>query len=233
MKHIPILFSTEMVESILLGTKTMTRRTKGLEKFNNPEDRPHDELWEENPGRWFYAGMKDGVLHMECMDTFESFETKIPYNVGDILWVRETFRLTQPYDPETYHFGYKNGFNSDDPASEKYDFSEPDQWRPSIHMPKEACRIFLKVTDVRIERLQDITEQDAISEGIISDIEPILHYKHYLKDDHWYQNPIRSFESLWSKINGQPSWDANPFVWVITFERCPRPLNFLNSPLKS
>lgn len=214
MKHIPTLFSTEMVQAILEDRKKMTRRTKGLDQYNNPDDKPIDD---DNPGRWFYAGMKDGILHMECMDTFESFETKAPYSIGDILWVRESFTV------EMMRYRYKaDDYITDE---EKAENIKP-KWRPSIHMPKEACRIFLKVTDVRCERLHEITEQDAVDEGV--EVNTPVGYKNYLVDGDYFSTAKYSFKSLWVKINGKVSLDANPYVWIISFERCDRPSDFLN-----
>jgi hypothetical protein len=95
-------------------------------------------------------------------------------------------------------------------------------WKPSIFMPRAACRLFLEITDVRIERLRDISEEDAIKEGV-------LHYKFcgsfsaYLYKDYSMETPgfayaKPSFETLWKKINGEESWTANPWVWVIEFK---------------
>jgi len=240
----PILFSTPMVQAILGGNKTQTRRTKGLEKFNIAPDlfinnnrrldtcRFWDESIEQDPNP-----LKTEFI-IESSDGYQN-RVQCPYGKeGDIIWVRESFCLTQPYDPETYYFGYKDGWHSDKPASSKYDFSEPDVWKPSIHMPKEACRIFLKITNVRVERLQDISEGDAEKEGI--NIVDFNCYENYIVEKDWHynamnqkgfhmiQDPIGSFASLWVKINGEQSWNDNPWVWVIEFESCVAPLNFLN-----
>lgn len=98
---------------------------------------------------------------------------------------------------------------------------KPQPFKPSIHMPKEAARIWLQVEDVRVERLHDISENDAINEGIDRRLEPSapngIHYKHYLKDK-WGPSPKHSFETLWHSINGKESWDNNPWVWVISFK---------------
>lgn len=98
---------------------------------------------------------------------------------------------------------------------------KPQPFKPSIHMPKEAARIWLQVEDVRVERLQDISADDAIKEGIDRLSEPSAPngtlYKHYLKDK-WGPSPKHSFETLWHSITGQESWNNNPWVWVISFK---------------
>jgi hypothetical protein len=213
-----------MVEAILKGTKTQTRRIKRLETINN------------NPNWWRFDGYDkdldvfffEALSHqLEPLDQYN--DVKCPYGkVGDVLWVRETFCLTQPGHPETYHFGYK-AYNplqpySPDAASEKYDYSTPDVWKPSIHMPKEACRIFLEITDVRVERLNDISEDNAKAEGI-EEIHPapyLIRYKDYMSNE-LIEYPESSFMSLWESINGKGSWDLNPFVWVVEFKQIDKP----------
>lgn len=224
MKHIPILFSTDMVQAILEGRKKMTRRILPIQPLD-------DDKWilatlvggdNKNIGKKHWVTMKNPHSIARYDDRY--FTQK--YSTGDILWVRESFRLTQPYGPENYYFGYRSGDNSYNEASDKYDYSEPDVWRPSIHMPKEACRIFLKVTDVRCERLHEITEQDAVDEGILKRYDGFRLYTH--NENCWVLSALHSFQSLWAKINGQSSWDANPYVWVISFELTDRPADFLN-----
>lgn len=98
-------------------------------------------------------------------------------------------------------------------------------------MPKEACRLWLKVNAVRVERLQDISEDDAKAEGIARAMQPLfqeMRYMDYLTNElHGWRNPSSSFQSLWQSINGPESWEANPWVWVIEFERCEMPADFL------
>jgi len=131
-----------------------------------------------------------------------------------LLWVRETWckGITKPY-----HYAASV-------CNPKYD--KPDGgWKPSIHMPKSAARIWLKVTELRIERLHNITDQDAIAEGIKREVFPQTGSDCYyfypcndLRDDSYIDYPKTSFYSLWKSINGQESWDSNPWVWVISFE---------------
>lgn len=208
MKESPILFSTDMVKAILEGRKTQTRRMIKPQPKENMQ----------------YFGWKTP----EYLEVAFGKDTKIDSlhkprfgDIGDMLWVRETFCLTQPTHPEAYHFGYKCGIMliSDWEASEKYDFSKPDVWKPSIHMPKEAARIWLQITDVRVERLQDISDEDAIAEGIEKhpDDKTNIHYRNYHHKDFLMITPKYSFKTLWESIHSYDSWDANPWVWVISY----------------
>jgi hypothetical protein len=145
-------------------------------------------------------------------------EVKCPYGKpGDYLWVREAWCLTQPHDPETYHFGYKSGIQpySSWPASDKWNYQSPDKWHPSIHMPKEAARIILQVEDVHLERLHDITEGAAMAEGFDLDTGNTVQSGRVMMISASY---IRSFKNLWVKIRDQQSWDINPWLWVISYK---------------
>lgn len=134
--------------------------------------------------------------------------TICPYGkIGDVLWVRETFHLVPPNmvfykaDPENKATG---------------------KWKPSIFMPKEACRIRLEITNISVERVQDISKDDAIAEGIEL-YEGESNYKNYLHGDgrnYGYVKEAKiSYMTLWESINGKDSWDINPWVWVIEFKR--------------
>lgn len=198
----PILFSTPMVQAILDGRKTQTRRiikpqpTKQL-SFSDT----FKKHWSEN--------VSDLKLPY--------FEAK--YQIGDIMWVRETWSEGCIENGE--HTGIR--YKADD---ENFKV----KWRPSIFMPKSACRIFLKVTNVRVERLQDISEQDAIAEGIESnenDMPAYFHcYKDYCINNNFDLDALGSFQTLWQSINGKENWKSNPWVWVYDFERVERPLGF-------
>jgi hypothetical protein len=137
---------------------------------------------------------------------------KYPYNVADVLWVRETFNLGA--DEKIFYKAF-----SDDLYSYR--------WKPSIFMPKEASRIFLKIKSIRVERLNEISEADAIAEGIeyVQGIEKNLYYNYLTLE--FGCNAIESFKTLWQKINGRDSWYKNPFVFVYEFERIEKPLNFI------
>ena len=119
----------------------------------------------------------------------------------------------------------KKGFTTDRDGNYHWaPGKSPLKWMPSIHMPKAAARIWLQVQEVRIERLLNINTSDAICEGIKSKkIDTFLDgtivmFKNYFVDGEWFLNPIESFKSLWQSIHGQQSWDANPWVWIISYE---------------
>lgn len=203
----PILFSTLMVQAILDGRKTQTRRiVKYPKKITNPligfSAFTGNDLFEvrgvhEN-------GQYGGSLF------------KLKYKKDDILWVRETWHPKRHNMPTGFKYEYK--------ATAEEDGNPTDEpWKPSIFMPKEACRIWLKVTKVRVERLNDISEEDAMNEGV------------ELNDQGWrcysgggMKNTARqSFISLWNSINGKTfPWDSNPWVFVYEFERTDKPINF-------
>jgi hypothetical protein len=181
-----------MVQAILEGRKTQTRRIiKGdFDVWNKGSDKP-------------YVTKKDN----------HGFE--IDYHCpkgkpGDVLWVRETFMKSPNYGIEPYY--YKAS------VSEQFLEECTDPWKPSIYMPKTAARIWLEITDVRVERLQNISNENAIAEGI----EKIgkHRFKNYLNDlnkDYFY-SPIDSFRSLFESIVGEQSWKAGPWVWAISFK---------------
>jgi len=205
MKHIPILFSTPMVQAILEGRKTQTRRVvkPQPETVNIETPIPMTEYLDK------LKGMEKKGLKTVISGTGGHTFPNCPYGQpGDVLWVRETWQLFSPYGPEDYYFGYKASPGEIGiEASEKYDYAFPDIWKPSIHMPKEACRLLLRVKSVRVERLQEITRGDAMDEGC-----PFAN----MADG---PNPKDWFNNLWQSINGPESWDANPWVWVVEFKR--------------
>lgn len=255
----PILFSTAMVQAILEGRKIMTRRIikPQPDPDSEPSIAPRILGMEDNLGKWFWDTPEGERIYKDC-----------PFGkVGDILWVRESWRLAGwDFEEPEMRINYKTGeteicevhdpkedcdwlinqveqleakgvIDKDTENDEKFIFTgEPNPWKPSIHMPKEACRLFLKIKSINVERLQDITKEDAIAEGIGRWVEERLkskpvHYQLYYTepgDDSMYSScPILSFESLWQSINGPDSWDENPWVWVVEFECTEKPDNFL------
>lgn len=209
-KERPILFSTPMVEAEQAGRKTMTRRVRGLEYIN------------KLPHRWrlseeYFVDSKGRFCQKFFNDSIGSHIAKCPYGQpGDLLWVRETWY------PEKYFNGLHENFF----LKYKADFGpEPVDWnwKPSIFMPKAVARIWLRVVDVRVERLQEISEGDAIAEGIKgpwhNDIFNEDRFYDYKKKQYCCRHPRSSFMSLWHSINGKDSWDINPWVWVVEFER--------------
>ena len=197
----PILFNTEMVQAILEGRKTLTRRVVKAKGCRGKQFVP--------PQNWTF----EQVLE---------WGGSCPYGkVGDVLWVRETW--VKNLNSNSDDFG-KYEFKSDYNGTHAIDLI---RWKPSIHMPFEAARIFLEITNIRVERLKDISKEDAINEGISEkNHEFFLNgWKDYLdsKYDTPYENPIYSFESLWKSINGHDSWQQNPWVWVVEFKRIEKP----------
>jgi hypothetical protein len=138
--------------------------------------------------------------------------------IGEIIWVRETF--SQKDDRLIYR----------SQVCSKYDLPDGFKWKPSLFMPKSVCRLFLEIINVRLERLNDISEFDSISEGIeiIERPKSTPMFKDYnLKGTMLGKNcPVESYQSLWSSINGQNSWNENPYVWVYDFKLVERPHGF-------
>ena len=210
---LPILFNTEMVRAILEGRKGATRRSvKGYI--------PDDAVW------GYTAFTPKG--HISCRGTFadgygEKF-FKLPCEPGNILYVRETWHKGLEW------YIYRANYSD----TEKFYRGGKEiemKWRPSIHMPKEAARIWLKVTNVRVERLQDITPKGAESEGVGNLFYDDIGYgeKNYRTEvDPEYGIAKEQFAWLWESTIKKSDidrygWDANPWVWVIEFERCEKP----------
>jgi hypothetical protein len=198
MKERPILFSAPMVRAIQAGTKSQTRRVA------KPRVRP--SLLE--PGDWTDQYVLDLGNHEWLM-------RDCPYGApGDRLWVKEAHLLDPPIDGTWPSVGDSFASINDIPAKYRNPghviyradgkLERDWRWRPSIHMPRWASRITLEVTGVRVERLQAISEADAIAEGIT----------HSTMND-----PRVEYRWLWESINGPGSWDANPWVWVVEFRR--------------
>lgn len=210
MKLTPILFSTPMVQAILAGRKTQTRRIVKPQ----PDD---DGLWDDtNIPHSLQSTLKGWNGTVDA--TGESREFKAKADRGDILWVRESWTQNG-----LEYYRYK----ADWPDPAKGVFIGPavplkyrNKWKPSIHMPYTACRIWLKVTGVKVERVQDISEEDAISEGIEG---KMAQWKDYSGSKQIHGFAEVSFRTLWKSINGPESWNANPWVWVYTFERTEKP----------
>ncbi len=206
----PILFNTEMVKAIMDGRKTVTRR---LAKPQLPENTI--EIGEVDPLGYLFFRTSDKYLD-------GNRNAKSPYAVGDILYVRETWTqdLMTRYDElakDDYVVSYDQLLYKADGNIGGYSNYDTLKWHPSIHMPKEAARIFLRVKDVRVEKLRDISVADMISEGINTDgiitTSGPIEYR-----------VINRFEELWNSTIKRTdldkySFDANPWVWVIEFER--------------
>jgi hypothetical protein len=203
----PILFNTEMVRAILDGRKSCTRRLvkpQPDEKHTYPLGFVTDSTEKKEVG-CFGFGIDEYGGSIQYV--------KPPYQQGDILYVRETWCLR--YDGEKYF--YKADKNTPREEKRLIDYNNT-SWHPSIHMPKEAARIWLKVTDVRVERLQEITIDGIRNEGLSS---MAVHAGDM-------EIAMEEWKNLWNStikkhdINHY-GWDANPWVWVIEFERCEKP----------
>lgn len=194
----PILFNTEMVRAILDGRKTCTRR---ICKDANECTVPDMEFYNADKRTYAVHNFAD----KEQMEQLSTAERTCPICTGDILYVRETWKEA----PKGYYY-YEDW--------QKDDIADVTKWKPSIHMPKEAARIWLKVTDVRVERLQDITSEQISREGVE------VEYPHVLNGE----EKRYAFSTLWNSTIKKSDldrygWNANPWVWVIEFERCEKP----------
>ena len=226
----PILFSGPMVRALLDGRKTQTRRIVKPQPF-------------EIDGEWWIDARKNEACRL---DDYVAHRIGCPpYHAGDRLWVKESglhkrgplFELfIHDATPDRYwaspdHRGErltpeargKRGAGIGPALTRDQHKAMGFKARPSIHMPRWASRLTLEITDVRVERLQDITWDDAIAEGIEpSPDDPGLWRRYGARawDDQgvWMEDPCGSYETLWSDINGPDSWAANPWVWVVTFD---------------
>ncbi len=208
----PILFNTDMVKVILDGRKTCTRRLVKFLSGKNPKWTGYIK-----DGSMLYNGKNEPCIRTQ------------PYQPGDILYVRETW-CALPVNEAGHMRGHSVYYYKADRDL------RPEGWRgnwhPSIHMPKEAARIWLKVTDVRVERLHDITYNGALregSEGIRCDHVALgVHGCTDCMNTGWIEPPQVEFMQIWDSTIKKPDldqygWDANPWVWVIEFERCDKP----------
>lgn len=218
-----MIFNAEMVRAILDGRKTQTRR------IMKPQPTP---CTLQKGGHWWPSNVFKTMLHIE-----EEMQNgkggwgglvgdACPFgDVGDRIWVRETWARYN-IDQDSHDMAYR--------ATTPEDWPEEGRWRPSIHMPRWASRITLEITGVRVERLSDISHEDAGREGIYTEVwDQTVVARNYAAEDEFFQfwsesmphyvemNELfrASFHSLWQSIYGKESWQANPWVWVIEFKR--------------
>ena len=222
----PILFNTDMVLAILDGRKMVTRRVikpqpksklcyvfagshkKDIRRWVYPSKTAH-EFWGEE------FKLPDDITEEELKKKWNP-----PYHADDILYVRETWG--EGYEEGTYIY------KADDKLANLPEFKESSKliYHPSIHMPKEAARVFLKVTNVRVERLQDIDDEQAKEEGA-----NWRNGKNVGFEEKMRRSAVERFTEIWNSTIKKSDldrygWDANPWVWVIEFERCEKPENF-------
>ena len=224
MKIKPILFNTEMVRAILDGRKNCTRRIVKPQPTNEIQcplgictDGDKSEI-----GKFAFSNHEYGGKMIFC---------KPPYQPGDILYVRETWQYLYELDGNEqiiedtgkYYYAATDTITFNTYVDENGLKHEHVPWRPSIHMPKEAARIWLKVTDVRVERLQEITEDGAKAEGA-----NFKNGKNVGFEEKMNRTAIERFAEIWNSTIKKADldrygWDASPWVWVIEFEQCEKP----------
>jgi hypothetical protein len=215
MKIRPIIFSGPMVRALLDGRKTQTRRIINLKTGDTFDE--HALVGAIQEWRPFYDVVAQRIVGKEAA------LVRCPYGLpGDLLYVREAFAYVGSTDPGylVHRADYptcalKHGFDRVPETIEETGA----RWKPSIHMPRQASRLTLEITEVRAERLLAISEDDAKAEGL------------HPYNDYWepwpmsgkaWRRPQDAFRQLWQSINGPESWDANPWVWVVNFRvhRC-------------
>jgi len=226
MRERPILLNAEMVRAVLDGRKTQTRRVLTPRQL---------KMIDAAASTGECYPLESGHQHENSQSYYREW---CPFGaVGDRLWVRETWTdvnlegipavayradndVYSPMDDKSF-LDEDGSFNYDDLRVSKYHFTAwygdvisgtEGNWRPSIHMPRWASRITLEITGVRVERLQDITNKDAMAEGI-------GHLYAYDESQPTPKDATRRFAELWQSIYGEESWQANPWVWVIEFKR--------------
>lgn len=204
MREKPILFNGPMVRAILAGQKSQTRRVCNPQ----PSANAHVTTFGGKPMRsWWETGGD-----IKCCPHGQ---------VGDRLWVRESYADLRgtgiEHRPDTSRPIQRYAYSADTLPGSAGDFARKDfgiRWRPSIHMPRDACRLVLEVTHVRVEQLQAISDADCLAEGIQACRDGGYHVE---RGSHYSHHPVESFASLWAST-GAP-WESNPWIWAITFKR--------------
>lgn len=210
MKEHPILFSTPMVKAIIENRKTQTRRIiKPQPEITKNERGLIDYTYRK--GKKFSSGQNMDISDLNS--AFFRIRIYCPYGQpGDLLWVREKWRYHDIFniggETSNGEYWYYASVPKIIGCVDGVDYTR-DQWRwkPSIHLPKSASRIWLEITNVKVERVQSISEEDAKAEGADKYDEKL----EWLTAKH-------GFQMLWDTIHGKESWDANPWVWVVTFK---------------
>lgn len=235
----PILFNTDMVRAVLDGRKTQTRR------IIKPQPHIPEDVYDLEDGD--VVIWRGAVCRMKSPRGMSRFSGELkavdicPYTPGDVLWVREAWGDYREYfyDNEGFYYLYKADYPDtaraiELPDNEKTDYATHwylPKWHPSIHMPRQAARIFLRVTDVRAERLQNMSDRDAQKEGIgklfldaIAFGDKDYGCMKYCDSKGWIGMEKEQFAHLWDSTIKKADlplygWDANPWIWAIEFER--------------
>ena len=224
----PIIFSGPMVRAILEGRKTQTRRVVKPLKMNSDYGTPRwDGAWIDGPPNCQY-------LHVPFVnDAYPDNRTVqrhyCQHDPGDRLWVRETWGVCDvDGGGDAYAIAYKAGGSGDDVVWKDCRYSDCGKygtyytdfrWKPSIHMPRWACRLLLEVVSVRVERVQEISGADVLAEGVDNG------GSNPAQGKRWENMQRMAFEELWDSLNAKRgfSWASNPWVWVIEFKRISDP----------
>ncbi|MGO3395602.1 MAG: hypothetical protein ACTINL_03790 [Serratia proteamaculans] len=229
MKERPVIFNGEMVRAILGGRKTQTRRVMKAQPEYPELGLRHivDSTNSDDIGKYFWSQSDACGINKPRSKAFPC-----PFGqVGDRLWVRETFMDLTGTGIEATTGKFEGfAYRADTPVGSYGDEVRKEyglKWTPSLHMPRKACRILLEITAVRVERLNSIGEDDALAEGVRRTDNNFGNgpaYCDYLLPNlndfaEWYNRASDSFISLWQSIYGPESWQHSPWVWVIEFKR--------------
>jgi len=197
MKKKPIIFSTAMVKAIIAGNKTQTRRIikKVKDVYGHEHNIDDAEIDIDKTGAHIYSKFKNKMF---------SGYTICPYKIGQILWIRETFTDT---------WGDDIIYKADGGSAVEAGYSREPRWKPSIFMPRRAARLFLKVTNIKVERVQDIKLSDMLKEGLKA-------YSFHPDEGDSESDIANRWIELWDSINKKRGygWEINPLVWVYDFE---------------
>lgn len=236
-KERPILMSAPMVRAILAGRKTQTRRLvksrNDLSHYNKAFVLSKDEYNKDVATEFNAKVVAKKPMALFFKNFINGLDVECPYgNVGDRLWVRESYKRwcidgTDTTEDGWWSVRYRSDNNIQkhcatwdccatyDSPSEAGCCKEPDRWKPSIHMPRWASRILLEITGLRVERLRDISRDDCIAEGIYE----YQDGNYFYDSEHGgYGSPYAAYKELINKINGPETWDRNPWVWVVEFK---------------
>jgi hypothetical protein len=214
MKEVPMLFDAESVRGILAGIKIQTRRVLKPQPEHVP-DGYYFDAYNGGPN-WNFWTPDDKMANGIQGDKKNSCQWRAKCQVGTILWGKETF-CNHPYFSLIYRADKPDG----EPPNKNWD----DVWTPSIFMPRKFSRLLLRVTEVRVQRVQDISPEDAIAEGLLCDEFPIggemvKKYGCAGWQHQWLrQSPVDAYERRWNEVNGKDSWQRNEWCWCYTFER--------------